>query len=70
MSIVKKGDRVVILREHDGGSDWLRPGACATVDYVLPDYGKIICVLDERAGPHKNCCLYNSQEGDHWEKIA
>jgi hypothetical protein len=42
----------------------------ATVDYLLPGYGKIICVLDEPSGPHVNCCLYNSQEGSHWERAA
>jgi hypothetical protein len=63
---VSPGDRVVILRDNDSGSAWLRPGALATVDYLLPSYGKVICVLDEPVGPHTSCCLYDSQFEGHW----
>jgi len=70
MSAVSKGDRVVILRDNDSGSTWLRAGAFATVDYLLPDYGKVICRLDEPVGVHKSCCLYDSQFGEHWTRAA
>ena len=63
---IAHGTRVVVLRENDSGSNWLRPGALATVDYLLPDYGKVICNLDEPVGVHRSCCLYTSQFGDHW----
>lgn len=67
---VQKGDRVRILDSSNSIGGWLRVGAEATIDYLLPDYGKIICVLDEPSGPHTGCCLYNSQEGQHWERLG
>jgi hypothetical protein len=63
---MKPGDRVRILRS-DNGPGWLTVGALATVDYLLPDYGKIICVLDQPSGGHTGCCLYDSQIGEQWE---
>jgi hypothetical protein len=66
---VQKGDRVRIL-DGRNGPGWLIVGAEATVDYLLPEYGKIICVLDEPSCGHTSCCLYESQEGGHWERAA
>jgi hypothetical protein len=64
-SNVETGDRIEITYPDDY-CDWLRAGDMVTVDYVIPSYGKIICKLDRPRGPHKSCCLYDSQYGYYW----
>jgi hypothetical protein len=66
--MTEHGDRVRILNDSNGPG-WLRVGALATVDYHLSDLGKIICKLDEPSGLHTSVCLYESQEGEHWERV-
>jgi hypothetical protein len=63
---VASGDRVVFWGGREWRNSFLPPDTLMTVDYLLPDYGKIICKLDKPIGPHTSCCLYDDQFGFYW----
>jgi hypothetical protein len=67
---LSKGDKILIHTQIGRNGQWAECDDVVEVDYLLPDYGKIIV----RHTTGKNAdwptlCLYYSQEGFVWDRL-
>lgn len=68
---LKKGDKIFIHTQIGRTGEWAECNDIVEVDYLLPDYGKIIA----RHTTGKNekwptLCLYFDQEGFVWDRLS